>query len=312
MSSNYLAFASGKSIDIHDAETNELIKTITSPAAKHIQAICCANNLIAVAAFKVGDRSHCPALVFDVDTMQLMGEFGDEDGVRTVCFNYAGNRLLTRNFGGNMSVWELSGKQRLFTLYMESGQLVWPRACFSFDDQRIICSNEKKENCSIVIADANTGDKRMLLEGHSSSIRSISVSPDGFSIASSSNDCTVIIWNMLHGTCRHRFSVPTVAEAVCYFPDGSKFAYATRNEVHVRCSNTHAEFTRLPLEYTSGVFSLAVSPQGNLIAWTSESPHRPQSRKCVHDLDSTITSFSAEMSAGVGVCCYSQPLVILM
>ena len=51
----------------------------------------------------------------------------------------------------------------------------------------------------IVILDFNEKAKKLLLEGHYSSINTITFSPDGKTLASGSNDRKTIIWNLETG-----------------------------------------------------------------------------------------------------------------
>lgn len=70
-----------------------------------------------------------------------------------------------------------------------------------------------------------TGKERATLQGHSASVRSLSFSPDGKTLASGSSDCTVKLWEVAAGKERttfrgHTYSVLSVA----FSPNGTTLA----------------------------------------------------------------------------------------
>jgi WD40 repeat protein/type II secretory pathway predicted ATPase ExeA len=53
---------------------------------------------------------------------------------------------------------------------------------------------------SVLIWDAQTGEQKLSLKGHSAVVNSVSFSPDGSRLVSSANDNTLIVWNLETGT----------------------------------------------------------------------------------------------------------------
>ncbi|MDC3225077.1 hypothetical protein OAU26_09095, partial [Mariniblastus sp.] len=49
---------------------------------------------------------------------------------------------------------------------------------------------------TLIIWDANTGEEKLTLKGHISSVSSVAYSPDGKSIVSGSGDKTIKIWDV--------------------------------------------------------------------------------------------------------------------
>jgi len=55
---------------------------------------------------------------------------------------------------------------------------------------------ERKDPSEIVIWDAQTGQERLTLKGHSESVHSVSFSPDGKRIVSGGSDKTIKVWDI--------------------------------------------------------------------------------------------------------------------
>ena len=70
---------------------------------------------------------------------------------------------------------------------------------FSQDGQFLLTSGADN---AILIRDALTGEILKSLHGHASGLTSLIASPDGETIASSSADGTIRLWNLNTGTCR--------------------------------------------------------------------------------------------------------------
>ncbi|KAL0821235.1 hypothetical protein ABMA28_005841 [Loxostege sticticalis] len=109
------------------------------------------------------------------------------------------------------------------------------------------------------------------LRGHSMAVVSVAVSPDGHSIASTSLDSTLIIWDLLSGQKVHEMSKENVESPmdvwkVVFSPDGSQVAagshtgkviiYGIKNATVDRVLDTRGKF----------VLSVAWSPDGKYIS----------------------------------------------
>jgi len=57
---------------------------------------------------------------------------------------------------------------------------------------------------TVILWDAETGEMKRMLKGHTWAVNSVSFSPDGRTIASGSRDDTVILWDAKTGEMRRK------------------------------------------------------------------------------------------------------------
>ncbi|MEW6494128.1 MAG: tetratricopeptide repeat protein, partial [Cyanobacteriota bacterium] len=109
--------------------------------------------------------------------------------------------------------------------------------------------------------------ERNRLEGHDSTVRSVSFSPDGKTLASGSNDNTIKIWNLATGKListltRHELSVNSVS----FSPDGKTLASGSNdNTIKIWNLATGNPITTLTRHELS-VRSVSFSPDGKTLA----------------------------------------------
>jgi WD40 repeat protein len=64
------------------------------------------------------------------------------------------------------------------------------------------------------------------MNGHSDEVNGVCFSPDGFKLASCSDDRSVKIWNLITRECVSTLTVDSIVHSVAFSPDGSKIAAA--------------------------------------------------------------------------------------
>ncbi|MEG4083237.1 AAA-like domain-containing protein, partial [Microcoleus sp. POL10_C6] len=112
--------------------------------------------------------------------------------------------------------------------------------------------------------------ERNSLEGHSSTVNSVALSPDGLTLASASNDNTIKLWHLqtqkqLATLTGHRSMVNKVA----FSPDGLTLASASNDDtIKLWHLQTQKEFATLT-GHSSSVYSVAFSPDGKTLASAS-------------------------------------------
>ncbi len=106
------------------------------------------------------------------------------------------------------------------------------------------------------------------MEGHTDTVRSLSFSPDGATLASGSGDASVIIWDLATGKSKRTLDTKEVLPHVMAFsPDGSWLATTgAKGDVRLLIWETaNYELQQSDIAYKGFARSLVFSPDGNTI-----------------------------------------------
>ncbi|MCX4561721.1 NB-ARC domain-containing protein [Streptomyces phaeochromogenes] len=119
------------------------------------------------------------------------------------------------------------------------------------------------------LPDAPSPALHRTLTGHTDSVWSVAIAPDGTWLASASYDKTVRIWDRATGTCTTTLTGHTHSvEGVAIAPDGTWLATTSRDEtvrIWDRATGTSTTLTG----HTDSVSSVAIAPDGTWLATTS-------------------------------------------
>ena len=143
---------------------------------------------------------------------------------------------------------------------------------------------------TVIIWDANSGQRLKTFEGHSDRVNSVCWSPDGKYLASSSDDDTVIIWDAKSGECiRTLRGHSDWVYSVCWSPDGKYLASGSGDNTVIIWDAKSGQSLKTLEGHSEWVLFVSWSPDGKylasgsldetLIIWDAKSGKRLQTLK---------------------------------
>ncbi len=204
------------------------------------------------------------AHIWDVRTRQKVLELvGHTADVFHIEFSPDGSLLATVSPDGTAKVWDAKTGKVLLTL-SQGDDAVPYWVAFRPDGSRIAVANTRGSNEGWVsIWDVVTGEMLVALPDQNAFVNSVSFSPDGGRILTTSDDQTIRVWDANNGENLQTFFGQTinVANAV-YSPDGTRLASVIGNgQVSVVDAATGRQLLRLA-GHNSNIRTVAFSPDG--------------------------------------------------
>jgi WD40 repeat protein/DNA-binding SARP family transcriptional activator len=209
--------------------------------------------------------------VWDAQTGKvLFNLIGHGDSIADVAFSPDGKRLVTVGYDHTAKVWDLKPTQELRTL--DTGLRLWGFGVSS-NGKRLATAHP---GVAVNIWDTATNKLLFTVPGMKSgsqALNDIAISPDGSRVVRANDDMTGQVWDLAAGTpllelIGHQVSLVRVA----YSPDGrriattSDFTASHGGTAKIWDAVTGKEIFSLPEPENIGVYAVAFSPDGNLIA----------------------------------------------
>jgi len=184
---------------------------------------------------------------------------GHTEAVESAVFSPDGKILASSSHDLTFRLWEVSSGQCLKTRRTETvGSMA-----FSPDGKTLASSNDR----TIRIWEVSSGQRLKTLQGHIQSVTSVTFSPDGSNLASSSNDRTIRIWEVSSGQCLKTLQGHTSRVwSVAFSPDGSTLVSGSMDQTLCLWEVSSGQCLKTLHSDTNGIWSVAFSPDGKTLA----------------------------------------------
>ncbi|MYF55252.1 hypothetical protein F4225_05705 [Candidatus Poribacteria bacterium] len=117
---------------------------------------------------------------------------GHEDSVNAIAFSPDGKTLVSGSTDGTILLWHYNIGELILPPIEVTGQVT--SLNYSPDGSLLVCSTYYDH--AVHVLDAKTGESLYTYTGHTGRINAVVFSPDGKTLASVSNDCTVLMWDI--------------------------------------------------------------------------------------------------------------------
>jgi WD40 repeat protein len=177
-----------------------------------------------------------------------------------------GKRLLTASDDGTAKIWEPFSGEELLSLNHENEVFF---AHWSDDGTQVLTTNKvvtnDEEKWNIIIWDSYSGEKIVVMEGHTAFVNGAYWSPDGSQILSCSDDKTARIWDAKTGELIRSIQLSGWVNGALWSPDGETFVTVGEDAPTIWDASTFEQILTLkgPAEIT---LDARWSPEGDRLS----------------------------------------------
>ena len=205
-------------------------------------------------------------VLWDVERKQAQKTLLEDKRISSFTVLPSGNMLAAALQDGNVTVWDAEKPDEPIAEFTEAEQahLVWRMAFASTGDRLAVGSREG----TIYLYDLKRNEKLKPLIGHTDFVRSVSFSPDGKRLVSSSSDETSKLWDVESGEQIGTFPLDEsrTLMGVTFSPCGSVIATGMFGGLRLWCAETLTTLLEIPQPQTQKPYALAFSPCGKYLA----------------------------------------------
>jgi WD40 repeat protein len=178
-----------------------------------------------------------------------------------------GRRIVSGAEDGKIIIWDADTKEIIRCL---SHHTDWVNCIqFSPDEKRLASASS---DGTLKIWDADTGELVFDFDDHQGSVWTVAYSPNGAKIASGSKDRTVRIWNATTGKQQTQPLIhDNEVSSIVWSPDSRRLISGCADgQIYFWSAPTGAQLGSPLHAHSRAIFSLAISPDGELVASASK------------------------------------------
>ncbi|KAJ5759494.1 hypothetical protein N7520_006650 [Penicillium odoratum] len=185
---------------------------------------------------------------------------GHSSVVSSVVFSPNGQILASGSEDPSLRLWDMMGT--LKGTPEEHSSMITLLA--SSPDGELLASASRDK--TVRICSAVTGILEHCLVGHTGGVLSVAFSPDGKLLASSSEDKTVRLWDIATGSSKKILKGHSKTVRLVVFSQDGQLLTSGSDDFTVRLWDIDTGSSRHALQCSNGIASIAVSPNGRLLA----------------------------------------------